>query len=264
MSGTTAPRSCAIDTVANTPATASIAANEDFQIQLVMLPFSSSGGAGTTLATTGRRLPANATLRRMRSWALPTFAIVVPLGLATSVAREPIEQDVLGSSRIARVEVVGFEEQTFLFEGRIESCGVAYRLAVKDDLAGGEQPFWALSRSGETPAEKGTQLFVIAYDVDESFRTRFMETMEQAPALVRERARCSFRSREWHSARLLLSFDRDAAKEFGGEWLRTNGDGPNWSEDLGRRRVEQGAASYEVVSWPLVRKAVAAELGRAR
>jgi hypothetical protein len=177
---------------------------------------------------------------------------------------EPIEKDVNGSSRIARVEVMRAKEQTFLFEGRVESCGVAYRLAVKDELVGGEQPFWVMGRLGETPAEVGTQFFVIAYDVDEAFREKFMGSMKHAPPLIQERARCSFRSRDWHMARLLLRFDGDAAKEFGGEWLRTNREDPDWSEDLGRRRVGQGETSYEVVSWSLVREAVVAELQRVR
>ena len=183
---------------------------------------------------------------------LSWFALLLGTGAsADDVSLAPLASVVGEADWIGVVRLTGYEEATYVFEGKRGACGFLYRVETLETVWGSRagSVFFANSR----PPREGATLAVVlhAWTDQERERLRRILANSEKKGADLEEARCRFETGGVdHSAYPLMVFDEEAGRKYGGRWVRTL-EGEYWSPGNVERRA---GARDGVFSWESVRE----------
>jgi hypothetical protein len=193
------------------------------------------------------------------------LACVTSADSGGSVEHPTLQQVVDRAARIARVRIVSRERMEFEYEGKPYLCGYLYTAEVASNLKGGTEAFQFVSEVDEDFGGFDKEHFLIAYHRDPGKALEALRPfLESHKGLEREKQLCDL-SIEYFvtsSLQMLLPFDSEAARQFGGEWLRQRRLSVVSDDDFDRRELSVGEESYWVIRWQDVNNAIRKALER--
>jgi hypothetical protein len=185
-------------------------------------------------------------------FALVVFSLLLPTTVSgNDVSLAPLVEVVRDAKWIGVVQLRKYEAATYVFEGKRRGCGFLYTVEPLETVwgTGSSSVFFA---NFEPPREGATLAVVLHEWTDDERRMlrRILEKSEKKGAALEE-ARCRFNTGGVDQSGFpMIVFDEEAAKKYGGRWVRTL-EGAYWSVGDAER---QAGASAGVFSWGSVRE----------